>query len=299
MQIDQLVKFSFHKGSVYALAQGQDAASFLSAGSDGIVAQCSIHDSENATAIAKVEGQVFALLLLPEKNHLVIGTMSGGLHVIDLNLRKEIHYITYHEQSIFDIKYFQNQLLVASKDGTLSVWSVADYALQRTLSISELSLRMIDISPDRNEIAIACSDNSIYLVDLQRWKVKSVLHGPTNSVFSVAFLPGTEKLLAGSRDAQLYCYDLKSNDLVQQIKAHLYTINDLELISDNKYIASASRDKSVRIWNTENLSLVKSLDRDKNNGHINSVNRLLWMPLQSVLLSASDDRSIIAWKIED
>lgn len=297
MQIEQISKFALHKGSVYALVNGNSGSSFLSAGSEGIVVQWNLNDPLNAVAIAKVDGQVFSLLLLPEKNHLVIGTMSGGLHIIDLNEKKEIHYITYHEQSIFDIKLYEQQLLVASKDGTLSVWSVKDYSLQRVVNVSDLSLRMIDLHSSRKEAAIACSDNNTYLLNLEHWKIKAVLQGPSNSVFSVAYVPGSEKLLAGSRDAQLYVYDLITKQLEKQIKAHLYTINHLQFISGNKYFATASRDKTIRIWEAETFELLKVLDKEKSNGHINSVNRLLWIPSQSVLLSASDDRSIIAWKL--
>lgn len=297
MQIEQISKFALHKGSVYALVNGNSGNSFLSAGSEGIVVQWNLNDPLNAVAIAKVDGQVFSLLLLPEKNHLVIGTMSGGLHIIDLSEKKEIHYITYHEQSIFDIKLYEQQLLVASKDGTLSVWSVKDYSLQRVVNVSDLSLRMIDLHSSRQEAAIACSDNNTYLLNLEHWKIKAVLQGPSNSVFSVAYVQGSEKLLAGSRDAQLYVYDLKTKQLEKQIKAHLYTINHLQFISGNKYFATASRDKTIRIWEAETFELLKVLDKEKSNGHINSVNRLLWIPSQSVLLSASDDRSIIAWKL--
>lgn len=288
-----------HQGSIYALAPGGTDTTFLSAGSEGIVAQWNLDDPANAVALAKVDGQVFSLLLLPEKNHLVIGTMSGGLHVIDLNQKKEIHYITYHEQSIFDIKLHEEQLFVASKDGTLSVWSAIDYTLQRVLTISDLSLRMIDFHPFRNEAIVACSDNHCYVVDIEHWKIKAVLQGPENSVFSVCYTPDGERLLAGSRDAQLYVYDMKTNRLERQIKAHLYTINHIQFILGNKLFATASRDKTVRIWDATTFELLKAIDKEKYSGHINSVNRLLWITSRSCLISASDDRSIIAWKIAE
>lgn len=297
MQVDQVARFTLHKGSVYALSQGSDASSFLSAGSEGLVVEWNINDASNAVALARVNSQVFALLNIPEKKLLVIGTMAGGIHVIDLVLKSEIHYITYHQQSIFDIKLYNDQVLVASKDGTLTVWSAVDFSLQRILTISNLSLRMIDLNPLKNEMAIASSDNKVYIVDLSQWKVKAILQGPSNSVFSVSFIPALNKLLAGSRDAQLYEYDLNNLQLEKQIKAHLYTINHLQLISGDQFIATASRDKTIRIWNSHSLELLKSLDHLKCGGHTKSVNRLLWLPEQNVLVSASDDRTVIAWRI--
>ena len=297
LEIEQIAKVAMHHGSVYALAKGYDETTFLSGGSEGVVIAWNLLQPDRAIALAKVDGQIFALLLLPGKNHLVIGTMSGGLHMVDLNLKKEIHYITYHEQSIFDLKLHDQKLFVASKDGSLSVWSAETYELERVVQVSDMSLRMIDFNPVNQEAAIACSDNNSYLLDLQQWKIKSVLQGPDNSVFSVCYSLNGERLLAGSRDAQLYIYDLQQNNLAMQIKAHLYTINHIQFIAGGRFFATASRDKTIRIWDAKTFDLVKSIDKTKNNGHINSVNRLLWMESFGNLISASDDRSIIIWKI--
>lgn len=297
MQVTQVARFAFHKSAVYALTEGTDSFSFLSAGSEGLVVACHINDPSSATALAKVNSQVFALLLLPESKRLVIGTMKGDIHVTDLQHKQEIHYITYHQQSIFDIKRYKSSVLVASKDGKLSVWSADDFSLLRVLTLSSQSLRMIDINFEQNEIAVASSDNKVYLIDALQWKVKGVLEGPSNSVFCVSFIPHSHSLLAGSRDAQLYLYDRRQLALMKQIKAHLYTVNHLQLVAGDQFIASASRDKSVRIWNSTTLELVKSIDHLKNNGHTKSVNRLLWMPEQQLLISASDDSTVLAWSI--
>jgi WD40 repeat protein len=285
-----------HSGSIYELVKGKDEHTFLSAGSEGIVVEWNILAPEKATAIAKVNGQIFSLLYLEENNHLVIGTMSGGLHVIDLTQKKEIHYITFHDQSLFSIKRWKEKLFVASKDGKLSVWSIKDYKLEQVITISDMSLRMIDFHPSKDEAAIACSDNNCYLVDLRQWKIKTVLRGPENSVFSIRYSADGKQLLAGSRDAQLYQFDLADNRLARQIKAHLYTINDIQLIAGSEFFATASRDKTIRIWNAETLELGKSIDK-KYDGHIHSVNKMLWLPSANYLVSGSDDRSVILWKI--
>jgi WD40 repeat protein len=278
---------------------GEDENTFLSGGSEGIVIKWNILQPDKATAVARVDGQVFSLLLIPEKNHLVVGTMSGGLHVVDLSLKKEIHYITYHQQSIFDIQLHDQELFVASKDGVLSVWSPDDYKLERSLTLSNASLRMISFHPGAREAAIGCSDNRIYLLDLTTWKTMAILEGPDNSVFSVQYNPDGDYLLAGSRDARLYIFDMKSHRLMKQINAHMYTINHILYIAENKFFATASRDKTVRIWDAATFELVKSIDKAKSDGHTHSVNRLLWMESLSYLVAGSDDRSITVWKITE
>ena len=297
MTVEQTAKVKLHEGSVYALCRGVSDQRFFSAGSDGIVVKWDLQQLSSATAVARVNGQVFALAYNEISNHLLVGTMSGGLHVIDLEARKEIHSIAFHEQSIFDIKVHDGRVYVASKDGSLSVWSSDTYELIRVITVSSESLRVVAFHPERLEAAIGASDNRVYLIDTNELSVKTALEGPDNSVFSVCYLPEKKLLLAGSRDAQLYAYDLETHQLSHQIKAHLFTINHILLAKEGNCFITASRDKTIRIWNADNFELVKSLDKEKYEGHINSVNKLIWLPSAHSLISASDDRCIIIWKI--
>lgn len=296
--VTQAAKLRLHQGSIYCLAGGADDYSFFSGGSEGLVASWNAHSPAHSSAVAKVDGHIFALLFLKEKNHLVIGTMSGALHVIDLNLKKEIHYITFHQQSIFDIKQHEGKIFVCSKDGTLSVWESESYQLLKVISASDQALRMIAFNPAKNEAAIGSSDNKIYLLDARRFQITSSLEGPENSVFSVCYNETGNELIAGSRDAQLYVYQLPELKLKIRIKAHLYTVNHILMIPGSRIFATASRDKTIRIWNSEDFELQKSLDREKYDGHINSVNKLMWLGAGRFLVSCSDDRTIIVWKIE-
>jgi WD40 repeat protein len=55
-------------------------------------------------------------------------------------------------------------------------------------------------------------------------------------------------------------------------------------------------DKSIKVWDLEELKLLKVIDKARHAGHGTSVNKLLWNT--NMLLSASDDRSISAWDME-
>jgi WD40 repeat protein len=85
--------------------------------------------------------------------------------------------------------------------------------------------------------------------------------------------------------------------LGEEVAAHLYAINDLALSPDAKYLASASMDKSIKVWDAQNLRLLKVIDKGRHAGHGTSVNKLLWTSFNNQLLSASDDRTISAWDL--
>ena len=81
--------------------------------------------------------------------------------------------------------------------------------------------------------------------------------------------------------------------IVDATAAHLATINDLSFSPDGQYLATGSRDKSVKIWHADTLVLQKVLEGVRDRGHFNSVNAVHWTARG--LLSAGDDRTIVWW----
>ena len=85
--------------------------------------------------------------------------------------------------------------------------------------------------------------------------------------------------------------------MLSEQPAHWYTLNHLAFSPDGALFATASRDKTIKIWDAQTFSLLKTIDTIRYGGHINSVNRLLWLP--EALLSVSDDRTMKIWGIKD
>ena len=177
----------------------------------------------------------------------------------------------------------------------LSRWSVAERRAHDSLHLSNQALRAIAISEPRNEMAVGASDGAIYFLDPGTLEIKNSLsnaHG--NSVFTVAYSPDQRHLLSGGRDAMLRVWDLENGPaLVSEQPAHWFTLNHLVFSPDGRYFATASRDKTIKIWDAATFQLLKVLETIRDQGHLDSVNRLLWTP--DYLISASDDRSLILW----
>src|SRR5690606_5922586 len=110
-------------------------------------------------------------------------------------------------------------------------------------------------------------------------------HG--NSVFSLCLSPDGKYLLSGSRDAHLKVWDAENKFyLLHTIPAHLFTVNHIAFHPDGKLFASAGRDKHIKIWDAQSFQLLKVIDKEKFQGHVNSVNRLLWLKNSNYLVSA-------------
>jgi len=262
-----------------------------------MLVQWQLDRPEEGTLLSRVEGQIFSICHNPVQQHLLMGTMQGSLHVIDLRARKELKHLVHHGGAIFDIQYSAEAQLIytVSRDGHLAAWDARDYALRYSKLISAAGLRCVRIHGE--EIFCGSSDHRVYV--LRGNAEPEALEGPLNSVFCLCLVPAPEvgeRLLAGSRDAQLHVW-MKNGTWVPEklIKAHLYTINDIQYQPGLQLLASASRDKSIKLWDARELELLKVLDKANATGHHHSVNKLLWMG--DHLLSCGDDSRIVIWKV--
>jgi len=104
-------------------------------------------------------------------------------------------------------------------------------------------------------------------------------------------------VISGGRDAQLRMRDLTDGHIVQVVSAHNSTINDLAFSPNGHYLATASRDKTVKLWDAESWKLLKVCEVVRDRGHVNSVNCLLWLD-DETLITAGDDRRILTWTLE-
>jgi WD40 repeat protein len=98
-------------------------------------------------------------------------------------------------------------------------------------------------------------------------------------------------------DAHLKEWQLGTYTQKNDIVAHLYTLNYIDFSSDMRYFATASKDKTIKIWEAETRKLLKVIDRGRHNAHQNSVNKVLWLPNSHQLISCSDDRTLIYWDL--
>lgn len=296
MEVHLLHTCTGHRAALYALCEGENTGCFRSAGGDGWVVEWSLDNPETGRVIADTGGRVFAMLPLGAQK-LVCGDMNGGLHWVDLAEPSKGRDIAHHHKGVYDLLHFGDQVLSAGGDGLLTRWSAEQGRALESIQLSAQSLRALALSPSRHLLAAACSDNSIYLLDPETFALKTTLAAAhANSVFCVAWSPDGRYLLSGGRDAMLRIWDAGENfKLVKEQAAHWYTLNHLVFSPDGRFFATASRDKTIKIWDAASFELLKVIDTIRHGGHINSVNRLLWLP--GGLISASDDSTLKIWAV--
>lgn len=299
MKVQKIAELQGHLDSIYALSPALDENYFYSAGGDGYIAQWDFRNLKDAQLLVRVPASVYAFCLVKALKLLLIGQRNGGLHFVDLESKKEIKLIQVSKKAIFDIQYFQEKIYCSDGEGKISIFNSRNFNLENQIHSSEKSARTLAIHPNRKELMVGYSDNKIRIFDLKETKLLKTLNFHKSSVFDLQFSPENKQLISASRDAHLNIWDVENNfKLLKQIPAHLFTINSLSFSPDGKYFATGSRDKTIKIWNSKSIELLKVIDLDRHQAHKNSVNKVYWH-FNNFLISASDDRKIMLWKIEE
>lgn len=314
MDVTKIAQLTGHTGAIFAITEGGDEQHILSGAGDGWVVEWDLAKPDVGRLVAKVERNIFSLLFFKNQNKIIAGDMDGGVRFVDLAEPTLIRNVAHHGgKGCFDLKIIDNQLLTIGGDGILTRWSLTENRSLESIQLSHKSLRCFDYSKEKDELAIGASDGSVYFVDATTLELKDVwkkVHD--NSIFAIRYTPDSTFLLTGGRDAHLKLSILPNNteggkndlsNVIESLPAHLFTINSIVFHpKDPTLFATASRDKTIKIWQldtqTPKLHLLKVIDTIRHGCHIRSVNRLFWSNYNDYLISASDDRTLIVWKVE-
>lgn len=286
-----------HNAAIFALSASEDSRYFLSGAGEGWVVRWDLEAPDLGKLIAKVDTQIFSLLHLPDRQQVVVGNMNGGVHWVDLLKPEQTKNIAQHRKGVYRILRVGDQVFTAGGDGILTRWDIHTSRTLESIQLSHQSLRGMAYCPSRAEIALGASDRNIYILDVHSFQIKATIPQAHNhSVFCVQYSPDGQHLISGGRDALLNVWDADGLHLLSAQAAHLFTINDIVFHPHLPLFATASRDRTIKIWDAETFQLRKVLNTIRDQCHVNSVNALLWSDHDQLLISASDDRSIMLWE---
>lgn len=200
-----------------------------------------------------------------------------------------------HTDSIECVKWGgQNLIYTASRDRTVMVWAVEEdrsrAKLVRTLSghghrVNSLALNTEWLCRtggrrlgDSSDAYPGTAEGALELA------VKSYKEGFTA-------MGGRELLVSCSDDFTLFLWDPEdTKKAVVRMTGHQQLVNHLSFSPDGRYIASASFDKKVKLWDGHTGKFLVTFV-----GHVGSVYQVCWSPDSRFLASASKDGTIKVW----
>ena len=167
------------------------------------------------------------------------------------------------------------------------------------------------ISLPDNRFASGSYDNTIQIWDVTTAIGLKTLESHTGAVLCLVYL-GDGHLASGSVDKTIKIWDYLSNLLIKTFdQPHMNSITTLIVLSNNSdsnnsknesasnsaskstmpLLVSGSIDSTICIWDVESGLCLHQLKK-----HSSTINSLISLQNNQLLVSASDDQSIVIWK---
>ena len=296
--VEKKATLTGHRDSIFALSPSQYSNIFFSAGADGLVASWDLKDPENGQLVAQVPNSVYAMIMDPESNHLVVGHNYDGIHIIDWEQKKEVASLNFTKEAIYDLKKVDNFIYAGTGGGELIIIDLDKLTIVDRIRNGEDNLRRLAYNDKTRELAAGYSDNNIRVFNTEDFKLIKEWKAHEKSVFGLHYSPDYGQLLSTGRDARFKVWNVQSQyELIEPVIGHMYSINDINFSPDGKHFVTCSMDKTIKVWDAAGFKLLKVIDHSRHGGHTNSVNKVLWSKYEDLVISCSDDRTISIWNL--
>ena len=191
----------------------------------------------------------------------------------------------------------------ASDDKTVKLWSVDGKELLTLPGFTDWVYSIV-WSPDGKTISFGSRDGTIKLWSVQTGKMpvlRQTLTGHRDRVNSITFSPDGKTVVSGSQDGTINFWSMETDKMLvlrQTLIGHtnpnnsIAAVNSITFSPNGKMIASASDDKTVKLWSIDGKEL-QTLT-----GHTDGVYEVTWSPDGKTIASASQDGTVKLWSME-
>ncbi|KAF7489069.1 Notchless -like protein 1 [Sarcoptes scabiei] len=283
-----------HKSWVLAISWSPDGERLVSGDKTGIIYIWNTKSHKQIGCLKAHKQWINSLAWEPyhsnvECRRMASASKDGQVIVWDTILQKILFHLNGHTQSVSCVKWGGTKLIyTASHDRTIKVWSAEKGILCRTLeghahwvntlALSTEYMMRIGYFDPASKFSNGMSEEAKRNVALKQYEKVRLQN---------------ERLVSGSDDFTLFLWEPESKKkFICRMTGHQQLINDVKFSPDGLFIASASFDKSIKLWNGHSGKYITTF-----RGHVKAVYQIAWSADCRLLASCSADSTLKVWNV--
>lgn len=251
IHVTKLATLTGHRDCVYTLERSGQKPVFYSAGGDGLIVAWHLDDPDKGELLAQVPSSVYALHYLEEENLLLVGQNQHGIQVIDVAAKK----------------------------------------IKKSVALPGVAFFDITSSPLHQQVYVAGSDGTLFILDRQDFSLKQSVRYSTKSLRSLSVNEASDELALGFSDNYIRIVQAATGQLRQEIAAHANSVFTVAYSPDGRFLLSGSRDAHLKVWEVakgyqEAASVI---------AHMFTINHISFSPDGQFFATCSMDKSVKVW----
>ncbi|CAF0873222.1 unnamed protein product [Adineta steineri] len=201
---------------------------------------------------------------------------------------EKIQCRSQNSKGVYCLQYDDEKIISGLRDNTIKIWDRK--TLECTKVLTGHNGSVLCLQYDEKVIVTGSSDSTVRVWNVKTGELINTLLHHCEAVLHLRFFNGT--MVTCSKDRSIAVWQMNSpTDITirRVLVGHRAAVNVVDF--DEKYIVSASGDRTIKVWDTTTCEFVRTLL-----GHKRGIACLQYR--DKIVVSGSSDNTIRIWDIE-
>lgn len=249
------------RGAARAIVARKATNELYSAGSDGKIIRWTEEGQrwKSEVIVNSNDYQYYTIDISPDGNYLVAAGLSGAseannfVELYNFNSMNSPKKIEGFSFGIENLNFTPDNKGFFARDNSGRSIRYSDLSTSKEIIHSDVKINAIHLSADGGRLAGAGENGSLYLWDVKNNYAVTEIKNLGEYLTSVTFAPEGRRIIVGDATGIVKIYDSQSGMVVRTLSGHTSAIEQIVFNHAGSFMATASKDKTVRLWNLNRL----------------------------------------------
>lgn len=245
------------KGAARVLLTHKSSGTIFSGGSDGKIFAWTKSGAlwQKAIIADRTDIQYYSLDITSDGSQLI----AGGWN----NLNEKENYVEVYNlknasekpkripgfiYAIDNLQFIPDGSGFFARDNSGKAIRYSDLKTVKEVIKPTVKINSLDLSPDGKTLAGAGDDGNLYLWDATTFAERKISI-PGSRLMSVTFAPESRRIVVGDNRGLIRLYDNLAGTLIRTLPGHTAEVETIRFNHAGNFMATASKDRTVRLWN--------------------------------------------------